>query len=217
MAKSLYPYSHSLELVREFHETFDLPVARQPNVSTVAQRKLRVALIAEELGELCQALGVSLDITVLPVTSSSTAKEGVVNGMQLTKYVGSYCHQDEGVDLVEAADALGDLDYVVQGSNLVFGFPAGPILEEIHASNMSKLGEDGKPIYAENGKVLKGPNYHKPNVMHLLQLYSTIEGVADINEAAMNHAADALTLASTQDLVFELATRFKGQPSEGEQ
>lgn len=70
-------------------------------------------------------------------------------------------------DKVEVADALGDEMYILVGKILKHGMDFkqfSAIFNEIHESNMSKLGEDGKPIYREDGKVLKGPNYFKPNV-----------------------------------------------------
>ena len=64
-------------------------------------------------------------------------------------------------DLVETADALTDILYVTYGAGQAFGINLDKCFEEVQNSNMSKLGEDGKPIYNENGKVLKGPNYFK--------------------------------------------------------
>ena len=69
-------------------------------------------------------------------------------------------------DLVEIADALGDMMYILCGTILSHGLQdkMEDIFEEIHRSNMSKLGDDGKPIYREDGKILKGPNYFKPDI-----------------------------------------------------
>ena len=69
-------------------------------------------------------------------------------------------------DLVEVADALGDMLYILCGTILEHGmqYKIEEVFEEIQRSNMSKLGEDGKPIYREDGKVLKGPNYFKPDI-----------------------------------------------------
>jgi|SRR6056300_659945 len=71
-------------------------------------------------------------------------------------------------DLVEVADALTDLLYVVYGAGHSFGLDLDSCFDEVHASNMSKLGEDGRPIYREDGKVLKGPNYFPPNLEDIL-------------------------------------------------
>ena len=67
-------------------------------------------------------------------------------------------------DLIEYLDALADIVYIAYGNALHLGYNLDPILEEVHRSNMSKLGEDGKPIYREDGKVLKGPNYSPPDI-----------------------------------------------------
>ena len=69
-------------------------------------------------------------------------------------------------DLVEIADALGDMMYILCGTILSHGLQdkIENIFEEIQRSNMSKLGADGKPIYREDGKILKGPNYFKPDI-----------------------------------------------------
>lgn len=73
-------------------------------------------------------------------------------------------------DLVEVADALGDMLYILCGTILEHGMQhkIEQVFEEIQRSNMSKLGADGKPIYREDGKVLKGPNYFKPNIEDIL-------------------------------------------------
>ena len=74
-------------------------------------------------------------------------------------------------DLVEVADALGDMLYILCGTILEHGmqYKIEEVFNEIQRSNMSKLGEDGKPIYREDGKVLKGPNYFKPDISKILE------------------------------------------------
>ena len=73
-------------------------------------------------------------------------------------------------DIVEVADALGDMLYILCGTILEHGMQhkIEEIFNEIQRSNMSKLGADGKPIYREDGKVLKGPNYFKPNILKIV-------------------------------------------------
>ena len=73
-------------------------------------------------------------------------------------------------DLVEVADALGDMLYILCGTILEHGmqYKIDEVFAEIQRSNMSKLGADGKPIYREDGKVLKGPNYFKPGIAAIL-------------------------------------------------
>ena len=74
-------------------------------------------------------------------------------------------------DLVEVADALGDMLYILCGTILEHGLQhkIEEVFEEIQRSNMSKLGADGNPIYREDGKVLKGPSYFKPNIGDILE------------------------------------------------
>ena len=67
-------------------------------------------------------------------------------------------------DLIEVADALTDILYVTYGAGHAFGIDLDKCFEEVQNSNMSKLGEDGSPIYNESGKVMKGPNYFKPDL-----------------------------------------------------
>tara|TARA_Y100000389_G_C17134383_1_gene351814 strand:- start:202 stop:573 length:372 start_codon:yes stop_codon:yes gene_type:complete len=67
-------------------------------------------------------------------------------------------------DIKEVADALTDILYVTYGAGHAFGINLDKCFEEVQKSNMSKLGSDGKPIYNETGKVMKGPNYFKPNL-----------------------------------------------------
>ncbi len=67
-------------------------------------------------------------------------------------------------DLKEVADALTDILYVTYGAGHAFGIDLDKCFEEVQRSNMSKLGEDGKPIYNDQGKVMKGPNYFKPDL-----------------------------------------------------
>ena len=67
-------------------------------------------------------------------------------------------------DLLEVADALTDILYVTYGAGHAFGIDLDKCFEEVQNSNMSKLGENGEPIYNEFGKVMKGPNYFKPNL-----------------------------------------------------
>ena len=72
-------------------------------------------------------------------------------------------------DLLEVADALTDILYVTYGAGHAFGIDLDKCFEEVQNSNMSKLGKDGKPIFNENGKVMKGPNYFKPNLSQFLK------------------------------------------------
>ena len=71
-------------------------------------------------------------------------------------------------DIKEVADALTDILYVTYGAGHAFGINLDKCFEEVQSSNMSKLDDDGKPIYNENGKVMKGPNFFKPNLSKII-------------------------------------------------
>jgi predicted HAD superfamily Cof-like phosphohydrolase len=74
-------------------------------------------------------------------------------------------------DIVGIADALADLVYVLIGMADVMGIDFDAVFSEVHASNMSKLGVDGKPVFRDDGKVLKGPNYFSPDIEGSLGFY----------------------------------------------
>lgn len=145
--------------VVEFHEVFGAPVAWKPTVPDYERRVLRCRLILEEFLEFVEASGLTLNI----------------NGRDALISDAWFSDSGEPIDLVEAADALGDLRVVIDGSNLEWGFPGEKILREIHRSNMSKAGADGKPIVREDGKILKGPHFTLPQIAEILELYSGVE------------------------------------------
>jgi predicted HAD superfamily Cof-like phosphohydrolase len=82
-----------------------------------------------------------------------------------------YLEAAQNDDLVEVADALGDMLYILCGTIIEHGMQdvIEKVFDEIQRSNMSKLGVDGKPIYREDGKVLKGPNYFKPDFAKIIK------------------------------------------------
>ena len=112
-----------------------------------------MSLIAEEFGELMGA--------VYGPAARSEVEAGVARAVAC----------DDGTrDTVETADALADLVYVIYGMALETGIDLAAVLSEVQRSNMSKLGADGRPIYREDGKVLKGPGYFRPDVAGVLGL-----------------------------------------------
>ena len=138
-------------LVRQFHEVYGLPIVTTgPDISG-ERMHMRLSLILEETSELVRALyGVKAYERI----------QGAIKELQ---------GLDEGErDTIEVADALADLTYVVYGMALEAGINLPAVLEQVQASNMSKLGEDGKPIYREDGKVLKGPGFFGPDVAKAL-------------------------------------------------
>ncbi|QDB79112.1 GNAT family N-acetyltransferase [Georgenia sp. 311] len=138
-------------LVRQFHEHFGVPVARDAPSVDRERVHLRMALVAEELAELVTAV------------YGETAGEAVAAGF--TRAVAA----DDGArDTVAAADALADLVYVLYGMAQECGIPLPAVLAEVHAANLSKLGPDGAALLREDGKVLKGEAYRAPDVAAVL-------------------------------------------------
>lgn len=80
-----------------------------------------------------------------------------------------YLQAEKESDIVEIADALADIIYIAIGTAVSYGIPMDKIFNEVHASNMSKLDENGNPIYREDGKILKGPNYFKPDIKGIIE------------------------------------------------
>ena len=82
-----------------------------------------------------------------------------------------YIEAAENDDIVEVADALGDMLYILCGTIIEHGMTEliEEVFDEIHRSNMSKLGKDGNPVYREDGKVIKGPNFFKPDIAKIIK------------------------------------------------
>ena len=78
-------------------------------------------------------------------------------------------HAMKTKDLKEIADALTDILYVTYGAGFAYGIDLDKCFKEVQRANMSKLGEDGKPIFNEKGKVMKGPNYREPNLKQFVE------------------------------------------------
>jgi predicted HAD superfamily Cof-like phosphohydrolase len=150
----MYP-SNSFERVREFMLKFKHPVFDKPQlIPDEGWEQMRLGLIREEFCELLDALsyGETADaIRAVPLEADRVERRNEP-------------------DVVAAADALGDLEYVTNGMALGMGIDLPAVVKEIHRSNMTKLGEDGEPIFREDGKVLKGPNYEPPNLPAVLGL-----------------------------------------------
>lgn len=117
----------------------------------------------------------------LPVLSAPDITDPKTNALRINLLAEELDELKEALeqgDMVEVLDALTDLQYVLDGAYLSFGLQDKKMaaFEEVHASNMSKLGEDGKPIRRESdGKVLKGPNYFKPDLVQFIKNGNTIK------------------------------------------
>ncbi len=143
--------------VREFHRVMGQPIICTPCVPSDERVRLRLRLIHEEYCELLTACGVA-----------EPRFEGIGVYSDILQAINDVRARD--VDLVESSDALADLSYVVEGMNLEFGIDSEAVLAEVQRSNMSKLGEDGNPVYNADGKVTKGPNYSPPDIAKVLGL-----------------------------------------------
>ncbi len=140
------------ELVAEFHDAFNVPAPYRPSEIEPDREKMRLRIDLEEFLELVEACGMELFAHGHPVALENCAF--IPNG--------------KAPDPVEIADALGDGVYVKYGHAIERGIPLDDVLREIHRSNMSKLGDDGKPILRDDGKILKGPNYSPPDIAKVL-------------------------------------------------
>ncbi len=125
------------EMLLEFHKAYGAAINEPITPELIS---LRYRLIMEEANEVAQEL-----IPVLSEKETEWVEQLPVDKKKLTK-------------------ELADLMYVTIGTAVTFGLPLEEVFAEVHKSNMSKLGPDGKPIYREDGKVLKGPNYKEPDL-----------------------------------------------------
>lgn len=135
----------NFELVKEFHAAFN--DKNDPDVPTIPEndvRYLRATLIVEEFKECLPEMGLYL------------FDKNINFG------------DNKEVNIINLAKELADLLYVTYGTAAAYGIPIDEVYREVHRSNMSKLGEDGKPIYREDGKVLKGPNYSPADIEKII-------------------------------------------------
>ena len=125
------------DAVKAFTVAMGQPVGQEVLSSDLDLLKMRTKLIEEETKEVVQ----------------ETLWEDAYGNPKINK--------------AELTKELADLLYVTYGMAVTFGLPIDEVFERVHRSNMSKLGDDGKPIYREDGKVLKGPNYQPPTLEDL--------------------------------------------------
>ena len=128
--------------LREWHNTFGVPILDRPQSPPEDRRRLRVDLIREGFLEFCDASG-------------------------LTELTPQRTYWGPG-DVIEAADALADLVYVIYGAALEWGIPLDAVFDEVHRSNMTKVWPDGTVHYRDDGKVIKPPTYSPADVALIL-------------------------------------------------
>ena len=150
------PAPSPMELVLQFHHTYSVPIRPFSDPTLDYERmNMRMSLIAEEFAEL---MGAVYGPRARAIIEAATAEAVAA---------------DEGErDVIEAADALADLVYVVYGMAIESGMNLDSVLAEVQASNLSKLMPDGSVKLREDGKVLKGPNFFQPNIARGLGLES---------------------------------------------
>lgn len=161
--------------VMAFHHLYDVPIQPfgnpDPTFSHMDNERvaLRLSLHIEEFKELLEkGFGITVDMTF-----AVEGIEGIVlRSADIKRALDAATEAGIQRNGKEVMDALGDLKYVDTGMAIEMGYDPRPVMAEIHAGNMTKLGEDGKPIIndgkldptARVGKVLKGPNYVEPNI-----------------------------------------------------
>lgn len=187
------------ELVAEFHRAFGHPVEEKPVWPTAELVELRIRLIIEELDELEEAIvarniidvadalgdltyvvhgmaltfGLVLQCAFMEIKAKarfperSVAKSAFKSVRDNVRRVQMAVRRRESYSL---RCALEDLLVAIYSMADAFGIPIVAVFEEVHRSNMSKLGEDGKPILREDGKILKGPNFTQPDLERVMRL-----------------------------------------------
>lgn len=164
----------------EFHEAFKHPVRSTPQTLCRTEAILALALIEEEYLELVDALFPTVRADMASDHAASTpvgwlrcAEENHADSVELG-LVDEDWFEDRRPkyepNLIEVADALADLDVVVNGAGIRHGFDMQALSREVFASNMSKLDADGKPIYHPNGKIAKSSLFREPDIAGALGL-----------------------------------------------
>ncbi|MDO5746774.1 MAG: GNAT family N-acetyltransferase [Actinomycetaceae bacterium] len=145
-------------LVKQFHHVYGLPIVSDEPTVDYERVHMRMSLIFEEVTELTAAMYGPKAATII--------QSAIAKAIEADEYER---------DLIETADALADLVYVIYGMCLESGINLPAVLEQVQASNMSKLDENGQPIYREDGKVLKGRNFFEPKIAAALKKRVTVD------------------------------------------
>lgn len=177
----------ALEMVEEFHQAFDCPVLTTPGIPDT--------MVASHLFFIVRLKEILATIKKLPDSSRSALRMKLI----LEEFIELYEATMQG-DIIKALDGLSDLLYVTYGTHHEFGLGsiAKEAFREVHRSNMSKLGADGKPVYREDGKVLKGPNFSPPDLESIIKgpINATILNASPYPEWNMKTWREAMEQAS---------------------
>lgn len=148
--------------VMEFHEQFRIPISKdKPIVPEDLRVRLRLRLIAEEFFELLDAAGIPIEKT--------TIKESLFNWIECFNV---------NVNLIDFADALTDLDYVIEGTRLEFGINGEPLESAVHQANMAKFGGTVR----SDGKIMKPEGWKPPDIRGLLVAQGWEESSSEIDK-----------------------------------
>ena len=165
----LYGKCETLEGVRVFHETFGIqcePAPKMPMLNREETKTLGdIALGMERLAKQCH--------DAAEANSGSPGQIAFTRLHLIQEELSEFARALEHLNIYEALDGLTDLQYVVDGSYLCLGLAdlKLPAFREVQRSNMTKLGEDGKPVITRAGRVVKGPNYERPQLRVLLNRF----------------------------------------------
>lgn len=147
---------NKMAAVREFMQAAEQPTADTPHIPPLAQRLLRINLIAEELAELAAASGIAVAIHTRGPEDNPTYD-------YFSSRAGPGIKPDG--DVIDIADALADLLYVVYGAAVTYGIDIGQVFDAVHRSNMSKFIDS---YTRSDGKLMKGPSWQPPNIQAIL-------------------------------------------------
>ncbi len=152
---------HAVNRLTVFHKAMGHPAPERLTSGTPAQRLFRCRLIIEELVEFMCGLGVKDPAMLI---------DDILDHMEKrhSTEIDPEKHFTDEVDMVSTAHELSDVMVVCIGAAVSMGIPISSCFDAVMDSNMTKLGPDGKPHFREDGKILKGPNYKKPQIAPLL-------------------------------------------------
>lgn len=158
--------STDFQRVQEFHRVYGVKAPDIPTIPDPDVIRLRLSLLFEECHELFTEV-------VEDGAYKTVYNHSLLSLLDELKHGEIPIKDKDDINIVEVADALADIDYVNNGAADMFGLPFDEIKQEVHRSNMSKLDDNGKPIRREDGKIMKGPNFFKPQISSIIDMVET--------------------------------------------
>lgn len=143
--------------VAQFHREFGHPVNEHPSNVSIQDLRLRIKLVIEELCELVDGLNTDDPLMWSNLRYHLKSAHDGCDALEPAK-----------IDSLATLDAIADLSYVITGLGLSLGLPLVQAVDEVHKSNMSKLGPNGQAIFGADGKIKKGSNYKPPDLAQFL-------------------------------------------------